>query len=182
MKIIVGLGNPGEKYTLNRHNAGFMFVDYLYDNAEVLKPWKFDKYSNAEIAEINLQATSYKLQAVLAKPQTFMNRSGLSVKQLATNYKLQATSCYVAHDDLDIKLGEFKISLGKGPKLHNGIASVEDIWKTKEFWRVRIGVENRTQPIPGETYVLSSFLPDEMGTLHDSFKHILNADSFINTL
>ena len=177
MKLIIGLGNPGEKYKRTRHNAGFMFVDYLYEHAEVMKPWKFDKYAQAELAEVQLKTNSQKPKAILVKPQTFMNRSGETVTKLAIRFSVAPKDVYVAHDDLDFKLGEFKISLGKGPKLHNGITSVEEMWKTKEFWRVRIGVDNRTEPIPGETYVLSSFVGDEYNALQNSIKQI--SETFI---
>lgn len=176
MKLVVGLGNPGEKYAKTRHNAGFMFVDFLYKNSEVIKPWKFDKYSNAEISEIELHATRYTLHVILAKPQTFMNRSGETVKKLMKNEELRIATqnVFVAHDDLDIKLGEFKVSLGKGPKLHNGISSIEEVWKTKEFWRIRIGVDNRSEPISGETYVLQNFHTDELSFIYNIFPVVKN--------
>lgn len=175
MKLIVGLGNPGEKYALTRHNAGFLFVDYVYDKSnEVIKPWKFDKYANAEIAEIELNNT----EILLAKPQTFMNRSGETATKLAINHSFLPSDVYVAHDDLDIKLGEFKISLGKGPKLHNGIKSIEEIWKTKEFWRIRLGVDNRTESISGESYVLASFAKEEIVLLDNTFKLMLEQTHF----
>lgn len=168
MKLIIGLGNPGDKYILTRHNAGFLFVEDLYKKNEVIKPWKFDKYVNAEVAEISVNDK----KLILAKPQTFMNRSGETVTKMAIKNLLSPTDLFVAHDDLDFKLGEFKISLGKGPKLHNGTKSIEKIWKTKEFWRIRIGVDNRTEPIPGEDYVLQNFLTDELTRLQNIFSDI----------
>lgn len=174
MKLLIGLGNPGDKYTLTRHNAGFMFVDYLYDHNEISKPWKFDKYVNAEVAQIQLDTT----EVLLAKPQTFMNRSGETAVKLVIRNTISPNDVYIAHDDLDIKLGEFKVSLGKGPKLHNGISSIEEMWKTKEFWRIRIGVENRTEPIPGETFVLSNFVKEELSLLDNTFKEIVNSVQF----
>jgi PTH1 family peptidyl-tRNA hydrolase len=170
MKLIVGLGNPGSEYAKTRHNAGFMFVDYVYDHNEVIKSWKFDKYSNSELAVVIFQNE----ETILVKPQTFMNKSGHSVVKLAITYKIQPTDCFIAHDDLDFKLGDFKISLGKGPKLHNGITSIEELWKTKNFWRIRIGVDNRNEPIPGDTYVLRSFDVEELSSLYSVFQEILN--------
>lgn len=92
-----------------------------------------------------------------------MNASGKAVHSLATNYKLLATDIYVIHDDLDIKLGEYKTQKGKGPKVHNGINSIEDSLGETDFWRVRVGVDNRNADnrIPGEDYVLQDFLPEE---------------------
>lgn len=169
MKLLVGLGNPGDKYIQTRHNVGFMFLDFMYEKSEVTKPWKFDKYMNAEIAQVTYKDTDF----LLAKPQTFMNRSGETIKQLTTHYNLQPNDCYIAHDDLDFKLGDFKISLGKGPKLHNGITSIENMLRTKDFFRIRIGIDNRTAPIPGETYVLSNFTQEELRNLQDVFSSIL---------
>ena len=183
MKLIVGLGNPGEKYQNNRHNAGFMFVDYLYKNSEVVKPWKYDKYLLLEIAEVKFQAPSSKFQTILAKPQTYMNRSGEAVKKLITNKnrlsevpssKLQVPMLLIVHDDLDLRLGNFKIQLGVGPKVHNGINSIENTIKTNDFWRVRIGVDNRVDKrINGEEYVLQNFTSEEKNLLQNIFPKII---------
>jgi PTH1 family peptidyl-tRNA hydrolase len=168
MKLLIGLGNPSDKYVLTRHNAGFMFVDYVYEHNEIIKPWKFDKYVNAEVAEIS----NNNKTIILAKPQTFMNRSGETAVKLIIRNSVSPSDVYVAHDDLDIKLGEFKVSLGKGPKLHNGISSIEELWKTKEFWRIRIGIENRTEPISGETFVLSNFNKEDLSLLDNTFEKL----------
>ena len=138
MKLIVGLGNPGEKYKNNRHNVGFMVVDRLM--------------------ELNLAGV------VLAKPQTFMNKSGIAVKKLTKRYPLPPNALYVIHDDLDIELGKYKISLGKGPKVHNGLRSIYEQLGTKDFWHVRIGIDNRLKTGfkgTGEEYVLENFRPEE---------------------
>lgn len=135
MKLIVGLGNPGEKYKNNRHNVGFMVVD--------------------ELAKLNLP------EVVLFKPQKFMNRSGVEVKKLQVR-NLQ--DLYVIHDDLDIELGKFKISFGKGPRVHNGLLSIYEQLGTKDFWHVRIGIDNRLKTGfkgTGEEYVLQNFRPEE---------------------
>jgi len=138
MKLIVGLGNPGQKYKYNRHNVGFMVVDRLM--------------------ELNLAGV------VLAKPQTFMNKSGIAVKKLTKHYSLPPNALYVIHDDLDIELGKFKISFGKGPKVHNGLRSIYEQLGTKDFWHVRIGIDNRLKTGfkgTGEEYVLQNFRPEE---------------------
>lgn len=126
MILITGLGNPGEKYSNTRHNVGFMFVDWLaqVNNLERLK---FDKYSNAEtIKNCPLATEKSQILAVLAKPQTYMNRSGESIKRIMTDCTIDPGHLIVIHDDLDIELGKFKIQLGVGPKKHNGIASIEE--------------------------------------------------------
>lgn len=139
MKLLVGLGNPGEKYQNNRHNVGFMFADFMKDS-EVVKREKW----------------------IILKPQSYMNRSGEEVSRAAHFYKIDPENIFVAHDDLDIPLGKFKIQKGTGPKLHNGISSIEKLLGEKDFWRVRIGVENRGENrVSGESYVLQNFTPEE---------------------
>jgi|SRR3989344_4026922 len=166
MRCIVGLGNPGKKYIQNRHNVGFMFVDEVVGDRKwlptktdiVLYNWNDDKGERIEYI----------------KPQTFMNESGKAVKYVVKKYDLAPENLFIVHDDLDIRLGEFKIQKGKGPKVHNGVNSIEKVLKTVDFWRIRIGVDNRDPDnrISGERYVLENFLAEEMQILKDVFKKI----------
>jgi PTH1 family peptidyl-tRNA hydrolase len=101
-----------------------------------------------------------------------MNESGKEVEKIlkklqVKSYKLQ--DVFIVHDDLDIPLGKFRIDFGKGPKLHNGLKSIEETLKTKDFWRIRIGIDNRqnTGWVDGETYVLQDFLPEEREILEN---------------
>ena len=150
MKLIVGLGNPGDEHKENRHNVGFMVVDRLAEEAE----W-----------ESKFEALILKSRdCLLVKPQTFMNNSGTAVKKIMNFYKLNIDDLVVVHDDLDIRLAEYKIQEGVGPKVHNGLTSVEERLGTKDFWRVRVGVDNR--PVgeartPGDEYVLADFTSEE---------------------
>jgi peptidyl-tRNA hydrolase, PTH1 family len=162
MKIIVGLGNPGEKYSHNRHNVGFMVVDELVKRLKVKgesvdQVFKMNKKFNAEIAQTK--------EYILVKPQTFMNDSGISIAAICRFYKLKYEDLYVVYDDLDIALGNYKIQFGKGPQVHNGLLSVEEKLGTDQFWNVRVGVENRevrgNKGIPGMVYSLQDFAPDE---------------------
>lgn len=168
MKLIVGLGNPGDTYKFNRHNAGFMMIDYILDKIKSQKlkvknynqKLQYDKYMKADIGifEINDE------KIILVKSQTFMNQSGDAVRACANRYSFNPThDLFVIHDDLDIRLGQYKIQKGKGPKLHNGIASIEKVLNTSDFWRVRIGIDNRDveRRISGETYVLQDFTEEE---------------------
>ena len=114
---------------------------------------------------------------VLAKPLTFMNNSGITISKLIRNLKLEIRNLVIIHDDLDIPLGKFHIQFGVGPQLHNGLESIEQHLKTKDFWRVRIGVDNRLPKnnyledgrpqdnrspwIEGEKYSLQNFSLDE---------------------
>lgn len=183
MKLIVGLGNPGEKYRQNRHNVGFMFLNYLLEIFKIKfesrsmssqsPSFKADKYLFSEIARIGT-SNSQSQQFILAKPQTYMNKSGDAVRKIVQHYKLQASKVLiVVHDDLDIPFGKFKIQI-QGPKQHNGITDIQNKLQTMDFLRVRIGVDNRSAEnrINGEEYVLQNFTPEEQSQLPELFKNI----------
>ena len=159
--LLVGLGNPGKSYQNNRHNSGFMFLEWLLTATD--SQFKFDKYSDSEIAKVSLTAKDQNLITVLAKPQTFMNRSGRAVHKMMSSSNLEQPTLIVVHDDLDIRLGNFKIQKGVGPKVHNGLESIQSSLKTKDFWRVRIGIDNRDSDFEGsgEGYVLGNFEKEE---------------------
>ncbi len=142
MKLIIGLGNPGGEYLNNRHNTGFLVVESLLKR-------------------------SLPKDFVVKKSQVFMNESGSFVKKLVEQYRANTTDLWVIHDDLDIPLGSYKIQKGKGPKLHNGVNSIERELETDEFWRVRVGVDNRSPEsrISGEKYVLQDFTREERDIL-----------------
>ena len=169
MKLIVGLGNPGSRYENTRHNVGYKVVDMLaqqMDNGQ----WSMVKKFKSLIID-------YQPSVIFCKPQTFMNSSGFAVAKLASFYKVLASDIWVIHDDLDLRLGEYKIQKGVGPKLHYGIASFEKSLATKDFWRVRVGVDNRplkisifnlkfSRNIPGQRYVLQDFSSKESSILY----------------
>jgi PTH1 family peptidyl-tRNA hydrolase len=148
MKVIIGLGNPGSKYVHNRHNVGHMVADQLKSQSSKMKVLKSDK---------------------------FMNDSGNFVLSQSTKYHIPYTSLFIVHDDLDIKLGEFKIQFGKGPKVHNGLNDIYEKLETNEFWHVRVGVDPTSRgALRGEQLVLSDFTPDEKVILDGVIKQICN--------
>ncbi len=156
MNLIVGLGNPGKDYQNTRHNVGFMVVDELLGR-------KLPK------------------GVIVKKSDKFMNESGVFVKELTTSYRLPATDLYVIHDDLDIKLGEYKIQFGRGPKDHNGLKSIDESLGTNEYWHVRVGIDNRpldNKPM-GEEYVLQNFTDEEREVLNRTIKKV--ASSFLSS-
>ena len=169
MKLVVGLGNPGEKYAKNRHNVGFMVIDELASKLraagyELREAWKESK--NGKLLYLWFEADGEKLE--LIKPQDFVNNSGYSVTCAYKKHSgLKPRDVYVIHDDLDIALGGYKIQKGKGPRLHKGVLSIEKNLGTGDFWRVRVGVDNRSPDnrIPGETYVLQDFRKEELEKL-----------------
>ncbi len=174
MKLLFGLGNPGTEYEKNRHNVGFLFVDYLLSLHDH-PPLSYDKYLLSETTQLTIGTE----KVIVAKPQTFMNKSGEALTKIAIRYSILPSDVIVVHDDLDLTLGNFKIQLGKGPKMHNGIGSIEAHYKTLEFWRIRIGVDARQgKPISGEEYVLQNFSADEQKSLFDIFELLIKHPSF----
>ena len=169
MKIIIGLGNPGKEYINQRHNVGFMFLDFLIKDLSV--NFKYDKYLQAQICPIIIEKKTY----LLIKPQTFMNLSGIAAQACLNRFKFNIDEeLMLIHDDLDIPLGKFKIQKGLGPKLHNGVESIEKQLKTTKFFRTRIGIDNRQKTgfIDGKDYVLNNFTTDEVGILLSLFPQI----------
>lgn len=173
MKLIIGLGNPGGKYKNNRHNAGFMVVDKL---STVYRLLSTDSSKEKWELHEKLLSRVYKTSenVLLAKPETFMNDSGKAVANLANWFKVTSDNLYLVYDDLDIRLGEWKISKGKGPRIHNGVNSVEESLGTSDFWHVRIGVDNRdlTERIPGQHYVLQDFTKEEQAILESVLANV----------
>lgn len=178
MILIVGLGNPGPKYSKTRHNLGFMVLDKL---AKKLLPgseiaWKKDEKINAEILEIDSQ------KLILAKPQTFVNASGFAVTQLTRRYPpaggLDANQLFVVHDDLDLPLGKIKISKGGGAAGHKGIKSIIDQLGTQDFVRFRLGIAKFGEEVSRlrvEEFVLSEFDFNELGKARIMIKKAVEA-------
>ncbi len=135
---IVGLGNPGEEYGLTRHNTGRIVLSALHKK-ENLSPFKLDKKLKALVSEGKIGKD--KIEVIF--PETFMNKSGVSITPLIKNKK-QAERLIVVHDDLDLPLGTMKISFNRGSGGHKGIESIIKAIKTEAFVRVRIGVSPKT--------------------------------------
>ncbi|MFH1601500.1 MAG: aminoacyl-tRNA hydrolase [Candidatus Shapirobacteria bacterium] len=163
--LVLGLGNPEKEYQDNRHNTGKQFLDFLDQNNEL--NWQKRKDLLCFLAK--------KDDLYLAKSLTYMNDSGQAAQALVKKLKVKLNNFYLAHDELDLKLGEYKISFGKSSALHKGVLSVERELKSKDFWRVRIGVDNRDSEnrIAGERYVLQDFRSEEEKKLKKVFEEII---------
>lgn len=161
MKLIIGLGNPGEQYKKTRHNLGFAVIDTLARELEI-DNWRFEKKFNALISEANIGE-----KIILAKPQTFMNESGLSVKSL-TDY-FSPEYILVIHDEMDLPLGEFKLQENRSSAGHKGVQSIIDFLKSQEFNRLRIGI-NVNSDIETEAFVLQKFTEEEQKILAKTVK------------
>jgi PTH1 family peptidyl-tRNA hydrolase len=136
--IVVGLGNPGAEYEETRHNVGRMVLD-AFSKTEDLKDWQVDKKLNA----LTTTGKVGKSKVLLLKPETFMNKSGESVKSLVKSKK-SAETLVVIHDDLDLPLGKIKISFNKSSGGHKGVESVMKAVKTEAFIRLRLGISGET--------------------------------------
>ena len=167
MKLVVGLGNPGEKYQFTRHNAGYLALDALMKEFESENLEFTSKFDSKHLLHKGI---------ILIKPETYMNSSGEAVSSFSRFYKISPSDIYIIHDDLDLRLGEYKIQQSVGPKVHGGINSIEEKLGTKEFWRVRIGVDNREPEnrISGEEYVLQNFNEEELFALEKSIHKVVN--------
>ena len=148
IKLIVGLGNPGAKYTKTRHNAGFWFVDALANDAN--ESFRIETKFSAEVCKINLGGNPVWLQ----KPTTFMNRSGMAVKQLSSFYKIPVASILIVHDEIDLPPGTVRLKEGGGHGGHNGLRDIH-AHMTKEYIRLRIGVGHPGDRNKVVDYVLS---------------------------
>jgi PTH1 family peptidyl-tRNA hydrolase len=167
MKLIIGIGNPGEKYKDNRHNVGFMVLDALVRQM-ANGQWSMVKKFQSLII-------NHESSIIFVKPQTMMNLSGKAVKKLITHYSLPTPNLWVIHDDLDLQIGNYKIQKGKGPREHKGLLSIYEALRTKDFWHVRVGVDNRNPDnrIEGEEYVLQDFTDKELAVVEQVIAKIV---------
>jgi PTH1 family peptidyl-tRNA hydrolase len=160
MKLIVGLGNPGDRYKFTRHNMGFLVVDEMAEEHGIsLRRKKFD----ADMGEGVIDGTP----VMMVKPRTYMNRSGLSVGQVVSFFKVDSKSIIVVHDDLDLAFGSVRVKEGGGHGGHKGLISISDALGCKDFLRVRLGIGKPLLKEMVENYVLTPFSRGEIEILPD---------------
>lgn len=165
MWLVVGLGNPGGKYALTRHNIGFMALDAYSVSVGGLK-WKEERQAFVTRFKIEDQ------DVLFAKPQTYMNKSGESVRALVDFYKIPLENLIVVHDEIDIGFGALKIQKNRGPGGHNGLKSINECLGTQDYIRIKLGVGRPTNPcMDVAAYVLQAFSPEEQEHLHDFLAH-----------
>jgi PTH1 family peptidyl-tRNA hydrolase len=167
IKLIVGLGNPGPKYSETRHNAGFWFVEDLADQyrSRFLPEKKF----HGEVARIKIEGKDIWL----LKPETYMNRSGLAVISLALFYKIAPENILVAHDEIDLKAGTARLKSGGGHGGHNGLRDIISQLGTKDFQRLRIGVDHPGSKDMVVDYVLKRPDSKDRQAIEDSIDEAL---------
>ncbi len=181
MKLIVGLGNPGEKYINTRHNLGFVIVEHFLKDFQSAKNtiWTNSSKFKSDIAQIEWQPKHGNLEKViLAKPQTYMNNSGMAVQLLVSFFKLPPSDVWIIHDDIDLPLGSMKIRFGGASAGHHGVESIMENLNSDKFWRFRMGVGDTSSKFKVqssklknvEDYVLGNFVGQERGKLKDLIK------------
>lgn len=191
MKLIVGLGNPGEKYEKTRHNLGFLALEeFLKDFEPVSKTvWEKNTKFKADIAQIEWQRRSagsgqaIMEKVILVKPNTYMNNSGMAVGIISKFYKIDSSDIFIVHDELDLPIGSMKIRLGGSSAGHNGVESVMESLGTDKFWRLRLGIgeekviEKMAKHIVKnvEDFVLSNFSGKERSKVKNVIKNASSA-------
>ena len=161
MKLVVGLGNPDKKYAKTFHNMGFMALDRLAQDLGVTVK---KKECRALTGETFLSGE----RVVLAKPQTYMNLSGESVKELLGRYHAAPADLVVLYDDLDIPEGTLRVRASGSAGTHNGMRNIVSELGSTAFARIRIGIGKKDSPIPIIDYVLSDVRKSDMDLLDDA--------------
>lgn len=165
MITIIGLGNPDEDYKDTRHNAGREAVSSFLKK-EGLKEWDFNKKIPALAANVKID----NKKVIFVLPETFMNKSG----KVITYLKLKSKDILVVHDDVDLPFGKIKFSFGKRSGGHKGVQSIKRALKTKDFWRLRIGIQKKAR-VQAEELVLIKFTKQEKEKLKKVFKNTSEA-------
>lgn len=167
MKLIAGLGNPGGQYAETRHNVGFLLLDIL---AEDLKLDFRPKFQGL-MAEAQISGE----KIYLLKPQTFMNLSGRSVRELAQFYKIRTEDILVAYDDMDLPLGRLRMRNSGSAGGHNGIKSMIAELGVEDFWRLKIGIGRPPVGWDSARYVLAPFAKEELTPLEETLERGIQA-------
>ncbi len=171
MQLLVGLGNPNQNNTNNRHNVGFLVIDAINEKFKLSK--QKPKFKGLlTTGKINEQ----KVFAI--KPLTFMNSSGVCVKELIDYFKIDVKDVFVFHDDMDIDLGKVKVKFGGSSAGHNGIESI-DKNIGKNYSRIRIGIGRPKKNTTGADHVLDNFSNDETENVGEVTKNIINSITFL---
>ena len=163
--LVVGLGNPGGEYAYTRHNVGFMAVRRL---AGTDAKWKGELF--AKTCKVDVDGA----RMIFAMPQTFMNDSGRAVRAIVDFYKIPVENVTVIHDDMDLKLGDFRIKVGGSSAGHNGIRSIDSVIG-REYRRIRIGIDhprNLGLPIDAAGWVLGKFTPAQLDVIDSVIEKI----------
>jgi PTH1 family peptidyl-tRNA hydrolase len=168
MYVVVGLGNPGDKYAQTKHNIGFMTIDYLAEQHNI----KINKIKHkALIGEGSIGGK----KVMLVKPQTFMNLSGQSVMDIINFYKVPIEKLIVIYDDIDLPVGKVRIRPSGSSGTHNGMRNIIYLLNAQDFPRVRIGIGKQPDYMDLGDYVLTRFGDEEKPLMAEALKHSASA-------
>jgi len=175
MKLVVGLGNPGEKYERVRHNLGFMALDGYIREKYGNPIWLSDKNLKSEVLK--------EEDLIFAKPQTFMNQSGLALRVLSSVFGVGGEDIIIIHDELDLPLGKIKVRMGGAAAGHHGVESIIKALETDKFIRVRLGIgnlktksgEHKAIHVSAEKFVLEPFMHSEKAQVKHVIKQAIKA-------
>jgi PTH1 family peptidyl-tRNA hydrolase len=160
VKLVVGLGNPGKKYERTRHNVGFLIIDHIASQNEI-------KVRTKRCSALVGEWSSHGEKIVFAKPQTYMNRSGESVKALMRWFHATPDDVVIVYDDLDLPLGRIRIRAKGSAGGHRGVASIMESLAGAPFCRVRVGIGRPPISMDSADYVLEPFSAQESAELDD---------------
>lgn len=155
MWLLVGLGNPGDKYEYNRHNIGFLAIDAIADT------YGFPAYKK-KYQGLMAEGSIAGEKVILLKPQTYMNNSGQSVGETATFYKIPLDRIAVFHDELDLVAGKIRTKKGGGNAGHNGLRSMDSHLNSNDYWRIRLGIGHPGDKDMVHNHVLSDFSKNDL--------------------
>lgn len=165
-KLVMGLGNPGRRYARSRHNLGFLLIDRVADYSGVSVTRKTCESLVGQREREWTPVTAEWLEPlVLAKPQTYMNHSGVAAAALARRFGARGADLVVAYDDLDLPFGRLRIRCGGSAGGHRGLASVLHHLADRDFVRLRVGIGRPPAGVDAVDYVLSRFSPEELESL-----------------
>lgn len=171
--IVAGLGNPGDKYAKTRHNAGFMAVDYIAEQCAV-------RIDRARFHSLTAEAVIGECRALLMKPETFMNNSGVAIAEAAKFYKIPPERVIVLHDEISFDVGLFRIRRKGSSGGHNGLKSIIEMLGSEDFPRVKIGVGKKPSPdYDLVDWVLGKFSKDDIDKLSSRFVDVCDTAKLI---
>ncbi|HUQ84705.1 MAG TPA: aminoacyl-tRNA hydrolase [Candidatus Limnocylindrales bacterium] len=183
MKLIVGLGNPGEQYESTRHNLGFTVIEHFLKDITSAKKavWSANSKLKSDIVVLDWEGKKGAAEKIiLAKPQTFMNNSGMAVNLILKFYKIKPEDLWVVYDELDLPVGSLKIRFGGAAAGHHGVESIMEKLATDKFWRFRMGIGashdkehviSKQNIKKAKEFVLSPFGTGDKGKIRELVKH-----------
>lgn len=175
IRMVAGLGNPGSEYAQTRHNAGFRTIDELARRAGVTY-WKNQQGAEVAIVKVNDPEEPGNVREVaFVKPQSFMNTSGGPISKLCATYKVAPTELLVIHDELDIPAGDVRVKIGGGHAGHNGLRSIIDKVRSRDFSRIRVGIGNPPGRMPVADFVLKQLRAKDAEVFDDAVMRAADA-------